>query len=96
MWAGQIQNDGQFACTKGKLWLSLVSLVTNEFKCIYLTNSSTSQITIFLDESLIQELTGWSSSIWSQEGKSFLQSKEILNFKRFWLNLIAFDDDNKY
>ena len=82
--------------------MSLVSLVAIEFKYIYLTNSRTSQITIFLHESLIQELAGWSSSIWSQEGKFFLQSKEILNFKQknlhknnnnndiFWPFLIKF------
>ena len=39
--------------------MSLLSLVAIKMKYFYLTPSSTSQITILLDESLIEELTGW-------------------------------------
>ena len=39
--------------------MSLLSLLSINVKYLYLTPSSTSQITILLDESRIEELTGW-------------------------------------
>ena len=39
--------------------MSLLSLLPINIKYLYLTPSSTSQITILLDESRIEELTGW-------------------------------------
>ena len=39
--------------------MPLLSLLALKVKYLYLTPSSTSQITILLDESLIEELTGW-------------------------------------
>ena len=39
--------------------MSFLSLLVIKMKYLYLTPSSTSQITILLDESLIEELTGW-------------------------------------
>ncbi|XP_068737191.1 uncharacterized protein [Montipora capricornis] len=39
--------------------MSLLSLLAINIKYLYLTPSSTSQITILLEESLIEELTGW-------------------------------------
>ena len=39
--------------------MSLLSLLSINMKYLYLTLSSTSQITILLDESKVEELTGW-------------------------------------
>ena len=39
--------------------MSLLSLLSINIKYLYLTPSSTSQITILLDESKVEELTGW-------------------------------------
>ena len=39
--------------------VSLLSLLSINIKYLYLTPSSTSQITILLDESKVEELTGW-------------------------------------
>ena len=39
--------------------MSFLSLLVIKMKYLYLTPSNTSQITILLDESLIEELTGW-------------------------------------
>ena len=39
--------------------MPLLSLLALKVKYLYLTPSSTSQITILLDKSLIEELTGW-------------------------------------
>ena len=39
--------------------MSLLSLLAINIKYLYLTPSSTSQITILLDESKVEELTGW-------------------------------------
>ena len=39
--------------------MSFLSLLTINIKYLYLTPSSTSQITILLDESKVEELTGW-------------------------------------
>ena len=39
--------------------MSLLSLLSINIKYLYLTPSSTSQITILLDESRIEELTDW-------------------------------------
>ena len=41
--------------------MSLLSLLSINIKYLYLTPSSTSQITILLDESKVEELTGWLS-----------------------------------
>ena len=39
--------------------MSLLSLLSINIKYLYLTPSSTSQITILLDEPKVEELTGW-------------------------------------
>ena len=39
--------------------MPLLSLLAIKLKYLYLTTRSTSQTTILLDESLIEELTGW-------------------------------------
>ena len=39
--------------------MSLLSLFSINIKYLYLTPGSTAQITTLLDESLIEELTGW-------------------------------------
>ena len=39
--------------------MPLLSLLPINIKYLYLTPSSTSQITILLDESKVEELTGW-------------------------------------
>ena len=39
--------------------MSLLSLLSINIKYLYPTPSSTSQITILLDESKVEELTGW-------------------------------------
>ena len=39
--------------------VSLLSLLSKNNKYLYLTPSSTSQITILLDESKVEKLTGW-------------------------------------
>ena len=39
--------------------MSLLSLLSINIRHLYLTPSSTSQITILLDETRIEELTGW-------------------------------------
>ena len=39
--------------------MSLLSLLSINNKYLYLTPSSTSQITILLDESKVKEITGW-------------------------------------
>ena len=39
--------------------MSLLALLSINIKYLYLTPSSTSQITILLDESKVEELAGW-------------------------------------
>lgn len=48
----------------------------------YQTESSTTQITILLDESFIEELTSWLGSNWQQEQKFSIRSEEILYSKQ--------------
>lgn len=42
-----------------RIAVPFLSLLALELKYLYLTPSSTSQITILLEESLIEELSGW-------------------------------------
>ena len=62
---GQIQNGGRFEYMKGKS----LSCLTKKLNYFYLTKSGTSQITILLDEFLIEELTSWLSV---NKGRSFV------------------------
>ena len=50
-------NSRKVSC-KG-IVVSLLSLLSINIKYLYLTPSGTSQITILLDESKVEELTGW-------------------------------------
>ena len=52
--------------------MPLLSLLVIKGKYLYLTPRSTSQITILLDESLIEELTGW---LTVNDGEIFREEK---------------------
>ena len=51
--------------------VSLLSLLAIKLKDLYLTKSSTSKITILMDESLIEERTSWLGSLFDHKNKSF-------------------------
>ena len=81
---GQIQNGGRFEYTKGKL----LSLLAKKLNYFYLTKSGTSQITILLNESIIEELTGWLSEKTERGDRSCRKAaKENINVARFVFTL---------
>ena len=59
--------------------MSLLSLLSINIKYLYLTPSSTSQVTILLDESKVEELTGW---LIPTTGRSFAWTNHTRKIQR--------------